>query len=70
MMMKIGDRVCAEGHNGTLVEPDDELRAKRPVLVSRPSEYWCVRFDGPGPHGDGIGVYHCMSLLLRRIVRS
>ena len=49
MMMKIGDRVCAEGHNGTLVEPDDELRAKRPVLVSRPSEYWCVRFDGPGP---------------------
>lgn len=57
-MRKIGDRVSVEGHIGTLIEPDEVVLASREILRKRPGEYLCVKFDGPGPYGDGYGVYH------------
>jgi len=66
-MLKIGDRVRAAGHIGTVMDPSDPLFAGRDVLKKRPGEYWCVKFDGSGPYGDGIGVYHHMSFMLFRL---
>lgn len=62
-----GDRVTAEGYNGTLVEPDEDFISRRPILRKRKMEFWCVRFDGAGPNGDGIGVYHRLGLKLRKL---
>lgn len=65
--MKIGDRVKVQGHVGTLMDPDDPLFSGREVLKKRPGEYWCVRFDGAGPYGDGIGVYHRSTIMMIKL---
>jgi hypothetical protein len=66
-MLKIGDRVRVQFHIGTIIDPDDPLFASREVLKRRPGEYYCVKFDGPGPYGDGIGVYHRDSLWIIKL---
>ena len=65
--MKIGDRVRVGIHRGTLSEPTEELIAKREVLRTRPKEFWCIKFDGAGPYGDGWGVYHHSSYQVCRL---
>jgi hypothetical protein len=65
--MKVGDRVRVQFHVGTIMDPDDPMFANREVLKRRPGEYYCVKFDGPGPYGDGIGVYHRESLWLIKL---
>jgi len=63
-MRKIGDRVSVAGHVGTLIEPDEALLASREILRKRPGEYWCVKFDGPGPYKDGYGIYHHSTFMI------
>jgi len=59
--MKIGDRVKAEGHLGTIVEATEEIKELRPRLKDNPKGFWCVKFDDVGPHGDGYGIYSLMT---------
>ena len=65
--MQVGDRVKVQFHVGTIMDPSDQLFASREILKKRPGEYYCVKFDGPGPYGDGIGVYHRESLWLIKL---
>jgi hypothetical protein len=64
--MRIGDRVRAQKHIGTIVEPTEEMLALRPRIVNPKAHTW-VKFDGPGPYGDGVGVYSLLPYELYRL---
>ena len=66
-MLKIGDAVKAEGYTGVIVEPDETMLAMRKSVSNRVADFWWVRFNGLGPHGDGIGIYHRTSYKIFRL---
>ncbi len=66
-MWKVGDRVTAGFHKGTVIEWNDEVRKLFPNVKSREGEFCCVRFDGAGPNIHGFGTYHAASQMLRKL---
>lgn len=65
--MRIGQKVMVQFHKGEIVEANDDFINTFPVLKTRRGEFNCVKFEGVGPNGNGMGVYHIASIMVRYI---